>query len=47
MWTILSGADASRKYAHLSAADRRAIIEILGATKSDLPAVWKALLPPV
>jgi hypothetical protein len=43
MWTILSGADASRKYAHLSVADRRAIVEILRATKLDLPAVWNAL----
>jgi hypothetical protein len=46
MWTILSGADASRKYGHLSAADRRAIIEILRDTKAGLPAVWHAL-PPV
>jgi hypothetical protein len=37
MWTMLSGQDKSAKSAHLSAADRRAIIEILRDTKQDLP----------
>jgi hypothetical protein len=37
MWTILSGTDTSAKYAHLSAADRRAVVEILRDTKKDLP----------
>jgi len=37
MWQILSGKDTSAKYAHLSSADRRAIIEILRDTKTDLP----------
>jgi hypothetical protein len=32
---VLSGADASPEYAHLSAADRAAILEILTETKSD------------
>jgi hypothetical protein len=34
---VLSGADASPRYRHLSPADRAAIIEILRDTKSDLP----------
>ena len=32
MGQILSGNDTAKKYAHLSAADRRAILEILGDT---------------
>ncbi|HUY87219.1 MAG TPA: hypothetical protein VMV10_00640 [Pirellulales bacterium] len=38
---ILSGADQSRDFAHLSADDRRAIFEILLDTKHDLPADWR------
>lgn len=38
MWAMLSGKDTSAKSAHLSLADRRAIIEILRDTKKDLPA---------
>ncbi len=37
MWTILSGRDEAKKYAHLSPADRQAIVEILRDTKTDLP----------
>ena len=37
LWDVLSGREAGRRYARLSARDRRAIIEILRATKSDLP----------
>jgi hypothetical protein len=37
MWTILSGEDRSARYRRLSPEDRRAIIEILGGTKRDLP----------
>ncbi len=32
---ILSGKDASQRYATLSAADRKAVLEILRATKPD------------
>jgi hypothetical protein len=39
MWAILSGRDSRPAYAHLSAADRRAMIEILRDTKQDLPDV--------
>jgi hypothetical protein len=42
LWEVLSGQDASAEFAHLSAADRRAVLEILRATKPDLPDYWKA-----
>lgn len=42
MWDILNGRDTHQRYAHLSAADKRAIIEILRDTKKDLPAVFKS-----
>ena len=37
LWNVLSGKESDRKYSKLSADDRRAIIEILRATKADLP----------
>jgi hypothetical protein len=37
LWAILSGAERGREYARLSLADRQAIVEILRATKPDLP----------
>ena len=37
LWAVLSGQDAAPKYAHLTRADRQAIVEILRATKHDLP----------
>jgi hypothetical protein len=37
MIEILSGADADRKYASLSAVDRRNVLEILRETKADFP----------
>ena len=37
MWEILSGRDTATIYKQLSAADRRAVIEILRDTKKDLP----------
>lgn len=42
VWDVLTGKDASEDFAHLSAADRRAILEILVATKANLPAYWRA-----
>jgi hypothetical protein len=42
LWAILSGALNGSKYAHLSAEDRRAIIEILRDTKKDLPAAFRS-----
>lgn len=41
IWQILTGENTSEKYAHLSAEDRRAILEILHETKTGLPAYWK------
>jgi hypothetical protein len=37
MWQILSGEDQSAKYARLSDSDRRAVVEILRATKIGVP----------
>jgi hypothetical protein len=43
LWQVLTGFDNSEPFAHLSAYDRRAILEILRDTKKDLPATWKSL----
>jgi hypothetical protein len=40
LWDVLSGKDTSPKFANLSADDRKAILEILRATKKDLPAYF-------
>jgi len=40
MWQILSGQEQSAPYAHLSRADREAVVEILRDTKKDLPAYF-------
>jgi hypothetical protein len=42
LYDILSGKDANPKFANLSAADRRAIIELVAATKKGLPDYWKS-----
>jgi hypothetical protein len=42
LWDVLSGKDATEDFAHLSAADRQAVREILQETKAGLPAYWKA-----
>ncbi len=42
LWEILSGAATSWDYSKLALADRRAIVEILRDTKSDLPAYFTA-----
>jgi hypothetical protein len=41
MWEVLSGQDQSPNFAHLSAADRTAILEILRETLPDLPDYWR------
>jgi hypothetical protein len=41
LYEILSGKEQSKDYAYLSAADRRAMLEILRDTKPNLPAYWK------
>ena len=42
LWEVLSGKDTSDDFAPLSAGDRRAVVEILRVTKSDLPDYWKS-----
>ena len=43
LWEVLSGGDKQPRYNHLTLADRRAVVEILRATKKDLPAYFKPL----
>ncbi|MBY0232821.1 MAG: hypothetical protein K2W96_26360 [Gemmataceae bacterium] len=41
LWEVLTGKDGSKDFAHLSATDRKAALEILRETKKGLPAYWK------
>jgi hypothetical protein len=41
LWEVLTGADKTPAYARLSGEDRRALLEILRATKKELPAYWR------
>lgn len=41
IWKVLDGQDSSPEFAHLSKTDRTAILEILIATKPNLPSYWK------
>jgi hypothetical protein len=41
LWEVLSGEDTSADFAHLTATDRRAILEILRDTKPGLPDNWR------
>jgi hypothetical protein len=41
LWQVLSGGDRSPKYERLSAADRRAVVEILRDTKKNLPGYFQ------
>ena len=43
MWDVLSGAAREPRYASLSLADRRAVVEILRDTKPDLPTYFSAV----
>jgi hypothetical protein len=43
LYDVLSGHDASPRYARLAADDRKAALEIIAATKQNLPAFWKEL----
>jgi hypothetical protein len=45
LWEVLSGKDTSEDFRHLAAADRRAILAILRATKSNLPSSWRTDAP--
>lgn len=40
LWEVLSGKDRSKEFEHLSADDRRAVLDILRETKPGLPAYW-------
>jgi hypothetical protein len=42
LWEVLTGQDTSKTYARLTEDDRKAIREILLATKKGLPGYWKA-----
>jgi hypothetical protein len=46
MAEVLSGADASDAFKHLSASDRASVREILTETLEDLPPDWKRLTEP-
>jgi len=41
LYDVLSGKDIAEEFAHLSAADRKAILEILCETKQNLPKYWR------
>jgi hypothetical protein len=41
LWEILTGQDQTKAYASLTAADRKAVLEILRETKQGLPDYWK------
>jgi hypothetical protein len=40
LYDVLSGRETSEKYAAISTADRLAILDIVGETKTNLPAYW-------
>ena len=40
LWEVLTGHDNNARFARLTAADRKAILEILRDTKKNLPAYW-------
>jgi len=42
LWEVLTGKDTTKTYARLNSDDRRAILEILRATKQGLPQYWSA-----
>ena len=46
LWEVLSGADAGKVYATLTAAERRDIAEILRDTKPAFAAYWDSKMPP-
>jgi len=41
LWDILTSKNKDEKFAHLSKADRKAILEIIAQTKKNLPDYWK------
>jgi hypothetical protein len=45
LFDVLSGKDRSPKFAHLSTADRNAILAIVRETKRGLPDYWSSGVP--
>ncbi len=45
IWDVLDGMDPGKEFTHLSAADRKAIREILVATRPNLPDYWRTTVP--
>ena len=43
LWRVLSGQESGRPYSDLSLADRKAIVDILRATKKDLPDYFRPM----
>jgi len=41
LWSVLEGFDSDAAFAHLSGADREAILDILSETKPALPSYWR------
>jgi hypothetical protein len=41
LWEVLSGQEKSKPYDRINAESRKAILEILLETKTDLPDYWK------
>jgi hypothetical protein len=41
LWEVLTGKDTSPDFAHLSADDRRAVLDVLRQTKPNLPDYWR------
>jgi hypothetical protein len=46
LWDVLAKGIDAEKYAHLSPADRQAIVEIIRETKPELPDYWKTETAP-
>lgn len=46
LWEALTGTKVAPAFAHLTAGDRQAIVQILRATKLDLPDYWLSAIPP-
>jgi hypothetical protein len=44
LWEVLSGHDTDPRYRRLTLDDRRAIVEILRQTKSDLPSYFQPIM---
>jgi hypothetical protein len=41
LFDVLTGKDTDKAFAHLTAADKKAVLDILRATKPNLPAYWR------